>query len=103
MKRVCLGKTAEEKAKGVSVPPPLVSAIEEGYNDLYLVKPGSLRASFEKGLPPPRKDSYVQLVKALSQVPRAGANIDYQVKRVDSYRENGVQVISIDEERNELI
>jgi len=50
------------------VPPPLVSALEEAYFDLYLTKPGSLRESYESGTRPPRKDSIVKLAGALAQL-----------------------------------
>jgi len=76
----------------VPVPPPLVSALEEAYSDLYLTKPGSLRASYESGTRPPRKDSIVKLAGALSQLPKCD-----QLKRVDSVREHGVTVISLTE------
>ncbi len=52
------------------VPPPLVSALEEAYSDLYLTKPGSLCASYESGARPPRKDSIVKLAGALAQLPK---------------------------------
>jgi hypothetical protein len=74
------------------VPPPLVSALEEAYSDLYLTKPGSLRASYESGTKPPRKDSIVKLAGALSQLPKCD-----QLKRVDSVCEHGVTVISLTE------
>jgi hypothetical protein len=74
----------------VPVPPPLVSALEEAYSDLYLTKPGSLRASYETGTSPPRKDSIVKLAGALAQLPACD-----QLKRVDSIREHGVNLISL--------
>ena len=72
------------------VPPPIVSALEEAYSDLYLTKPGSLRASYETGARPPRKDSIVKLAGALAQLP-----VCDQLKRVDSIREHGVNLISL--------
>jgi len=39
------------------VPPPLISALEEALEELYLVRPGSLRQSYKRGQIPPRKDS----------------------------------------------
>jgi hypothetical protein len=80
------------------VPPPLVSAIEEAYSDLYLTKPGSLRASYESGARPPRKDSIVKLAGALAQLPECD-----QLKRVDSVREHGVTVISLTEVDDDFV
>ncbi len=78
------------------VPPPLVSALEEAYSDLYLTKPGSLRASYETGSRPPRKDSIVKL--ALAQLPMCD-----QLKRVDSVREHGVNLISLVETEDDFV
>jgi hypothetical protein len=80
------------------VPPPLVSALEEAYSDLYLTKPGSLRASFESGTRPPRKDSIVKLAGALAQLPKCD-----QLKRVDSVREHGVTVISLTQVEDDFV
>jgi len=80
------------------VPPPLVSALEEGYADLYLTKPGSLHASYESGARPPRKDSIVKLAGALAQLPKCD-----QLKRVDSVREHGVTVINLTEVENDFV
>ena len=80
------------------VPPPLVSALEEAYSDLYLTKPGSLRASYESGLRPPRKDSIVKLAGALAQLPECD-----QLKRVDSVREHGVTVLSLTEVEDDFV
>ena len=80
------------------VPPPLVSAIEEAYSDLYLTKPGSLRASYESGARPPRKDSIVKLAGALAQLPECD-----QLKRVDSVREHGVTLISLTEVEDDFV
>ena len=80
------------------VPPPLVSALEEAYSDLYLTKPGSLRASYESGVRPPRKDSIVKLAGALDQLPECD-----QLKRVDSVREHGVTVISLTEVEDDFV
>jgi len=76
--------------RAVPVPPPLVSALEEAYSDLYLTKPGSLRISYETGARPPRKDSIVKLAGALAQLPACD-----QLRRVDSIREHGVNLISL--------
>jgi hypothetical protein len=80
------------------VPPPLVSALEEAYSDLYLTKPGSLRASYETGARPPRKDSIVKLAGALAQLPECD-----QLKRVDSIREHGVNLISLIETEDDFV
>jgi len=80
------------------VPPPLVPAIEEAYSDLYLTKPGSLRASNESGARPPRKDSIVKLAGALAQLPKCD-----QLKRVDSVREHGVTLISLTEVDDDFV
>jgi len=80
------------------VPPPLVSALEEAYSDLYLTKPGSLRASYESGVRPPRKDSIVKLAGALAQLPKYD-----QLKRVDSVREHGVSLISLTEVEDDFV
>ncbi len=80
------------------VPPPLVSAIEEAYSDLYLTKPGSRRASYESGARPPRKDSIVKLAGALAQLPECD-----QLKRVDSVREHGVTLISLTEVEDDFV
>jgi len=80
------------------VPPPLVSALEEAYSDLYLTKPGSLRASYESGARPPRKDSIVKLAGALAQLPMCD-----QLKRVDSVREHGVNLISLTEVEDDFV
>jgi len=80
------------------VPPPLVSALEEAYSDLYLTKPGSLRTSYETGARPPRKDSIVKLAGALAQLPACD-----QLKRVDSIREHGVNLISLVEVDDDFI
>jgi hypothetical protein len=80
------------------VPPPLVSAIEEAYSDLYLTKPGSLGASYESGARPPRKDSIVKLAGALAQLPKCD-----QLKRVDSVREHGVTLISLTEVDDDFV
>ena len=80
------------------VPPPLVSALEEAYSDLYLTKPGSLRASYETGARPPRKDSIVKLAGALAQLPACD-----QLKRVDSIREHGVNLISLVEVDDDFV
>ena len=80
------------------VPPPLVSALEEAYSDLYLTKPGSLRASYESGTRPPRKDSIVKLAGALAQLPKCD-----QLKRVDSVRKHGVTVISLTEVEDDFV
>jgi len=82
----------------VQVPPLLVSALEEAYSDLYLTKPGSLRASHETGTRPPRKDSIVKLAGALSQLPMCD-----QLKRVDSVREHGVNLISLVEVEDDFV
>ena len=82
----------------VPVPPPLVSALEEAYSDLYLTKPGSLRASYETGAKPPRKDSIVKLAGALAQLPACD-----QLKRVDSIREHGVNLISLVEVDDDFV
>jgi len=82
----------------VPVPPPLVSALEEAYSDLYLTKPGSLRASYETGARPPRKDSIVKLAGALVQLPLCD-----QLKRVDSIREHGVNLISLVETEDDFV
>ena len=82
----------------VPVPPPLVSALEEAYSDLYLTKPGSLRASYETGTKPPRKDSIVKLAGALAQLPACD-----QLKRVDSIREHGVNLISLVETEDDFV
>jgi len=79
------------------VPPPLVSALEEAYSDLYLTKPGSLRASYETGARPPRKDSIVKLAGALAQLPACD-----QLRRVDSIREHGVNLISLVETEDDF-
>ena len=79
------------------VPPPLVSALEEAYSDLYLTKPGSLRASFETGAKTPRKDSIVKLAGALAQLPACD-----QLKRVDSIREHGLHLISLVETEDDF-
>jgi len=80
------------------VPPPIVSALEEAYSDLYLTKPGSLRASYESGRRPPRKDSIVKLAEALAQFPFCD-----QLSRVDSVREHGVTVISLTEVDDDFV
>jgi len=80
------------------VPPPLVSALEEAYSDLYLTKPGSLRVSYETGARPPRKDSIVKLAGALAQLPACD-----QLKRVDSIREHGVNLISLAEVDDDFV
>jgi len=80
------------------VPPPLVSALEEAYSDLYLTKPGSLRLSYETGARPPRKDSIVKLAGALAQLPACD-----QLKRVDSIREHGVNLISLVEVDDDFV
>ncbi len=80
------------------VPPPLVSALEEAYSDLYLTKPGSLRASYETGTSPPRKNSIVKLAGALAQLPACD-----QLKRVDSVREHGVNLISLVEVNDDFV
>ncbi len=80
------------------VPPPIVSALEEAYSDLYLTKPGSLRASYETGARPPRKDSIVKLAGALAQLPMCD-----QLKRVDSVREHGVNLISLVETEDDFV
>ena len=80
------------------VPPPLVSALEEAYSDLYLTKPGSLRTSYETGARPPRKDSIVKLAGALAQLPACD-----QLKRVDSIREHGVNLISLVEVDDDFV
>ena len=80
------------------VPPPLVSALEEAYSDLYLTKPGSLRASYENGARPPRKDSIVKLAGALAQLPACD-----QLKRVDSIREHGINLISLVEVDDDFV
>ncbi len=82
----------------VPVPPPLVSALEEAYSDLYLTKPGSLRASYEAGTRPPRKDSIVKLAGALAQLP-----VCDQLKQVDSVREHGVNLISLVETEDDFV
>jgi len=83
---------------GTPVPPPLLSALEEAYSDLYLTKPGSLRASYESGARPPRKDSIVKLAGALAQLPEYD-----QLKRVDSVREHGVNLISLTENEDDFV
>ncbi len=83
---------------GTPVPPPLVSALEEAYSDLYLTKPGSLHASYESGTRPPRKDSIVKLAGALAQLPEYD-----QLKRVDSVREHGVNLISLTEDEDDFV
>ena len=80
------------------VPPPLVSALEEAYADLYLTKPGSLRASYESGARPPRKDSIVKLAGALAQLPLCD-----QLTRVDSVRKHGVTVINLTEVEDDFV
>jgi len=75
-----------------------VSALDEAYSDLYLTKPGSLRASYESGARPPRKDSIVKLAGALSQLPMCD-----QLKRVDSVREHGVNLISLVEVEDDFV
>jgi hypothetical protein len=80
------------------VPPPLVSALEEAYSDLDLTKPGSLHASYETGARPPRKDSIVKLAGALAQLPMCD-----QLKRVDSIREHGVNLISLVETEDDFV
>jgi len=82
----------------VPIPPPLVLALEEAYSDLYLTKPGSLRASYETGARPPRKDSIVKLAGALAQLP-----VCDQLKRVDSIREHGVNLISLVETDDDFV
>jgi len=91
LKRIRLDQSRLEPCV-TPVPPPIVSALEEAYSDLYLTKPGSLRASYESGRRPPRKDSIVKLAGALAQFPFAD-----QLSRVDSVREHGVTVISLTE------
>ncbi len=85
-------------AHNVPVPPPLVSTLEEAYSDLYLTRPGSLRASYETGARPPRKDSIVKLAGALAQLPACD-----QLKRVDSIREHGVNLISLVEVDDDFV
>ena len=80
------------------VPPPIVSALEDAYSDLYLTKPGSLRASYESGHRPPRKDSIVKLAGALAQFPFGD-----QLRRVDSIREHGVTVINLTEVEEDFV
>ena len=75
-----------------------MSALEEAYSDLYLTKPGSLRASYETGARPPRKDSIVKLAGALAQLPEYD-----QLKRVDSVREHGVNLISLTEDEDDFV
>jgi hypothetical protein len=84
--------------RATPVPPPLVSALEEAYSDLYLTKPGSLRASYKSGTRPPRKDSIVKLAGALAQLPACD-----QLKRVDCVREHGVNVISLTEVEDDFV
>ncbi len=69
-----------------------------GLSDLYLTKPGSLRASYETGARPPRKDSIVKLAGALAQLP-----VCDQLKRVDSIREHGVNLISLIETEDDFV
>ena len=80
------------------VPAPIVSALEDAYSNLYLTKPGSLRASFESGHRPPRKDSIVKLAGALAQFPFGD-----QLRRVDSVREHGVTVINLSEVEDDFV
>ncbi len=80
------------------VPPPLVSALEDAYADLYLTKPGSLRASYESGARPPRKDSIIKLAGALAQLPLCD-----QLTRVDSVRKHGVTVINLVEDDDDFV
>jgi len=84
--------------RAAPIPPPLVSALEEAYSDLYLTKPGSLRASYETGARPPRKDSIVKLAGALAQLPMCD-----QLKRVDSVREHGTNLISLVETEDDFV
>ncbi len=94
-KRICLDQPPAPDTSVPPLPPPLISALEEAYDSLYLVKPGSLCESYRKGLVLPRKDSYIKLVQALSQVPRYQGNIFAQQRKVDLIREVGVNAISI--------
>ena len=75
-----------------------MSALEDAYSELYLTKPGSLRASYESGHRPPRKDSIVKLAGALAQLP-----LGDQLSRVDSVRKHGVTVIELTEVEDEFV
>ena len=96
-KRIRLDQSRLEPC-ATPVPPPIVSALEEAYSDLYLTKPGSLRASYESGHRPPRKDSIVKLAGALAQFPFCD-----QLSRVDSVREHGVTMISLTEVDDDFV
>ncbi len=96
-KRIRLDQSHTEPC-ATPVPPPLVSALEDAYAELYLTKPGSLRASYESGSRPPRKDSIVKLAGALAQLPLCD-----QLSRVDSVRKHGVTVIDLTEVEDEFV
>ncbi len=68
------------------LPPQLVQEFESSFEDLYLVKAGSLLESYLHGSIPPRKNSFVKVVEALGQVPQQFGNVTQQLQRVDSYR-----------------
>ncbi len=97
VKRIRLDQTCPDPC-ATPVPPPLVSALEDAYAELYLTKPGSLRASFESGTRPPRKDSIVKLAGALAQFPHCD-----QLTRVDSVRKHGVTVIDLTEVEDDFV
>ena len=69
-----------------AVPSPLVDLLEDGYNELYLTKPGSLVNSFMRQEPPPKMNSPIKVVKALSVSPNFTGGLRQQINRMAYYR-----------------
>jgi hypothetical protein len=82
----------ETPSKRPRCPPPglvtsaLTTELERGYESLYLCTPGSLLASFDKGLQPPVKNSAIKYLSAQNAASGWTRSIGSQLRRVENYR-----------------
>jgi hypothetical protein len=67
----------------------VVKEIERGYEQLYLCKPDSLQASYDKGQPPPRCNSPFKEVKALNVSRGWNRGLTSQFERVQRFQARG--------------
>ena len=73
-----------ESALG-DIPKPLIDEIECGFNEVYLIKPGSLVASYKQGVQPPIMNSPIKMVQALKVSPGHSSGLRVQIDRMNHY------------------
>ena len=76
-------------SEGLEVPAPIVAELANGYEQLYLCKPGDLVSTFKSGLPPPRFTSVDRRVEALKVTVDFEREAEFQLSKMEAYRLRG--------------